>query len=594
MPEAIKELFRSQPHLAWITAVICFLSFSGLVYLLIDVLLRKVRKRTIYVEPVAPPVVQKTPSAPVVSTPPSRIPVAGKPRYRPAKKPVASRTRQKPALVIAIPPEDERPIKMVKTKGGATDETDHFPMPEQNGNSLKDAVKLVVGLETPVKKTPKRPSPKVPIVKKSEVVKDDTLPQVNGIELTETAPVLSEIKSDPPNLNGESSQSVADEKEELLLVELRAPKQETKKEPPVVNVVVNIAGMTAATAASKTDVITVESKTFLEEGAPLIQVQELVPQPPIQLPPLKKTDPELPPVDTVNDDKIKTRSDEKIGGSPVAPANKPATAEQEPPVATVTISEVTEPSPAIDHIPIMETAAVTVPVEKSAFQIAYVGYTPSDHYSPAGNDYPLVRKPEAGCVIRSPRNHRIRTRTVVEESFQWAMQTTFPAFEIDGKHCLPTASGSPYELDISLIIRGLGLNLFIDVEIDEPYDGSGTPVHCLNDDDARDAYFTQRGWVVIRFSEIQAHRQPKNCLAFIARLIQSLYPQYHIPNGLKDLPDPDRKARWTVPEASEMAATRYRNYYLGSEWKEGPPVKYEIILPLNEEELAVETEVHSP
>ena len=155
-------------------------------------------------------------------------------------------------------------------------------------------------------------------------------------------------------------------------------------------------------------------------------------------------------------------------------------------------------------------------------------------------------------------------RDVVEEMFILEMRRLFPAFEIEGDDCLPVSGSSkPYEPDISLIVKGLSLNLFIDVEIDEPYDSATcAPKHCLNEDQQRDIWFTDRGWMVIRIAEIQAKTQPRHCLALIAKVIHSVYPEYHIPSPLKDLPLPKPVLQWTHEEAIKMADDQLREKYL--------------------------------
>lgn len=197
--------------------------------------------------------------------------------------------------------------------------------------------------------------------------------------------------------------------------------------------------------------------------------------------------------------------------------------------------------------------------------LIFIGYRPGNQFVQTEPwSYPYVLMPKAGCVVRKSRPHRVPTRDVVEEMFQLEMRRTFPAFEIAGDDCIPVSANSrAYEADISLIVKGFGLNLFIDVEIDEPYDSvDRKPKHCLYENQLRDKYLADWGWIVIRFAEVQAKKQPKNCLAFIARVIQSVYPEYHIPSDLKDLPDPKHISQWTVEVAEKMAAARFREHYL--------------------------------
>lgn len=102
----------------------------------------------------------------------------------------------------------------------------------------------------------------------------------------------------------------------------------------------------------------------------------------------------------------------------------------------------------------------------------------------------------------------------------------------------------------------------IDVEIDEPYIGSnGEPIHYVeSNDDQRDSYFIDNGWIVIRFAEEQIVKYPDSCCQIIKNVI----------NNISELGDSDHEInllipikRWTKEEAHKMAFKRIRNSYLG-------------------------------
>lgn len=106
------------------------------------------------------------------------------------------------------------------------------------------------------------------------------------------------------------------------------------------------------------------------------------------------------------------------------------------------------------------------------------------------------------------------------------------------------------------------LNLFIDIEIDEPYIGSeGIPIHFTrgNDQD-RDNYFTKKKWIVIRFAEIQIIENPVGCCALINDVILNIKkatPQYaENQNRINFTND------WNIDEAHQLAFSRFRNTYL--------------------------------
>ena len=74
-----------------------------------------------------------------------------------------------------------------------------------------------------------------------------------------------------------------------------------------------------------------------------------------------------------------------------------------------------------------------------------------------------------------------------------------------------------YTPDFAYIDRVL--NLYIDIEIDEPYVyKTGEPTHFKESwkDNQRNGFFLGRGWVVIRFSEEQVVRWPKSCCKQVA------------------------------------------------------------------------------
>lgn len=112
------------------------------------------------------------------------------------------------------------------------------------------------------------------------------------------------------------------------------------------------------------------------------------------------------------------------------------------------------------------------------------------------------------------------------------------------------------------VIYDNNLNLFIDIEIDEPYIGSeGIPMHFTkgNDQD-RDNYFTKKKWIVIRFAEIQVIENPQGCCALINDVllnIKKATPQYaENQNRINFTND------WNKDEAHQLAFSRFRNTYL--------------------------------
>lgn len=101
-------------------------------------------------------------------------------------------------------------------------------------------------------------------------------------------------------------------------------------------------------------------------------------------------------------------------------------------------------------------------------------------------------------------------------------------------------------------------NLYIDIEIDEPYDiVTRTPIHYIgNNDINRDNYLISNGWVVIRYSEHQVYKH-------LSDVINDLYGKIcwltgnHRNSSILQIEN-----RWTYSEAEEMAKKKVREDYL--------------------------------
>lgn len=131
---------------------------------------------------------------------------------------------------------------------------------------------------------------------------------------------------------------------------------------------------------------------------------------------------------------------------------------------------------------------------------------------------------------------------------------------------------SVYYPDILIVFD----NLYIDVEIDEPYVfEDGKPIHYvrkINDDyyystsyvDANRNYeFTvYLGFEVVIFSEEQVFRHTDECVEFIKRMITC------IKNAEPDVSCSKSfvQRKWTKEEAESMARNHYRNTYIPKEY----------------------------
>lgn len=222
----------------------------------------------------------------------------------------------------------------------------------------------------------------------------------------------------------------------------------------------------------------------------------------------------------------------------------------------------TETNPEIEQVTEPEAELEPEPVVK----FLYVDYDiPIDNNQLSNENFPLVRFPEKGTIVRNHKTGNRFLRGYKEKYFEKSLKRYFNSeFEILGNIRINTGDSTrPYEPDIALIDSKSGLNIRVDIEVDEPYAGiTRIATHIKGEDEIRDSYFNGRGWIVIRFAEIQVHKQELNCIAFISRVIKSIYPDYVIPASLKEIPNPDKIEHWDIIQSQKWEEEKYREEYL--------------------------------
>ena len=122
-----------------------------------------------------------------------------------------------------------------------------------------------------------------------------------------------------------------------------------------------------------------------------------------------------------------------------------------------------------------------------------------------------------------------------------------------------------YSTDFCIAIKEV--NLWLDVEIDEPYDyKTGNPTHCWDDprDANRNTFFLNKGWIVIRFSEQQVVQHPESCCKEIASVIKSVTGIELFFKPLQTISILAPSKMWSKREAKQMAKRQFRNQYLHS------------------------------
>ncbi|MBO3460253.1 endonuclease domain-containing protein [Aetokthonos hydrillicola Thurmond2011] len=119
-----------------------------------------------------------------------------------------------------------------------------------------------------------------------------------------------------------------------------------------------------------------------------------------------------------------------------------------------------------------------------------------------------------------------------------------------------------YTPDITYIDQEL--NLYIDIEIDEPYVfRTGRPTHFLeaSKDNRRNNFFIKRNWSIIRFSEEQVICHPHSCCKTIAYVISEITDNWSLLEPFANIPDLQPQPQWTREQAIQMAQRRERTKY---------------------------------
>ncbi|MEZ4841916.1 MAG: hypothetical protein R2821_10530 [Flavobacteriaceae bacterium] len=221
--------------------------------------------------------------------------------------------------------------------------------------------------------------------------------------------------------------------------------------------------------------------------------------------------------------------------------------------------------------PPIKKKEVVIPEKEEQSKEKYIGYNPINIFAQTEPlNYPYVLMPKPNSVIKFPRKGRSGRKGFKEEEFKTYVVKYFKGhYQVfDDRFILVKNSHSPYEPDFTLIDEREGINIFLDVEIDEPYEGLNDiqkrkPTHFQNSDINRNNAFKNRGWIVIRFAEIQVHQEPDSCCRFIADVLKSINPKYNIPESLVKYSKIKSVRQWTKEEAELWSIEKYREKYLG-------------------------------
>ncbi len=214
----------------------------------------------------------------------------------------------------------------------------------------------------------------------------------------------------------------------------------------------------------------------------------------------------------------------------------------------------------ISHNDVVEEKQILSEPNKEQTNDLKIGYLPNNFFEQEEPyKYPVVKMPLKPSLVKLPRVGRSDKRGYKEKDFSLLLQKQISDLEINTNwHMAIPSCSIPYEPDIVLYDKNI--NLYIDIEIDEPYDGYYRfPTHELeNKDNVRDLFFNESGWIVIRFTEKQIHEQPNECIQHIKNVLSSIQNNTNY-NTAKITSEP----QWDIQQAIRWEKQFYREKYLG-------------------------------
>lgn len=253
--------------------------------------------------------------------------------------------------------------------------------------------------------------------------------------------------------------------------------------------------------------------------------------------------------------------------------------------------------PKISKEPEKETLITISSLEvESPSKIKSIGFLPTNAFHQDKDyNYPQVLMPKPETNIKFPRKGCSNKTGYTEDAFFEYMQNPFAKdFQLYNDRHIPSKNGNfVYEPDIVLINEKDGKNIFIDIEIDEPYEGFGrTPTHERGSDAIRNKFFTDRGWIVIRFSERQIHQDPKECCYHIAKVIAAIDTDYEIPFHITLYGGLEAESSWNSLQSKKWAKEKYRETYLGIDsFGTRPNIISEYDIQISEKDSIIESEI---
>lgn len=179
--------------------------------------------------------------------------------------------------------------------------------------------------------------------------------------------------------------------------------------------------------------------------------------------------------------------------------------------------------------------------------------------------YPIILKPTPGASIVKPvANRRKNKKHGPSEIVAFARLLRLGLSELRSDLCVRLERHN-YEPDMVYIAPKR--NVYIDIEVDEPYAAAGHPTHYVYDngtprDGARNRRFQDAGWWVVRFSEEQVFSHTEQVAKTIHMVLREAGVIDAIPARFDAVADLAPIEQWTQQQSQQMKRRRFRNSYL--------------------------------
>lgn len=179
--------------------------------------------------------------------------------------------------------------------------------------------------------------------------------------------------------------------------------------------------------------------------------------------------------------------------------------------------------------------------------------------------YPVLMRRGDGVRVVCPTGGAKSKKKGPSELVSFDRVVAMGLSEICADVCV-TLEGHRYEPDLAYVDADRGV--YVDIEIDEPYSGSGKPTHYIKADgrsidSERDRRFVCGGWHVARFSEEMLYLHPRECMRAVYDMLLQAGDIDALPPTLVRVADVERQPRWTFDDSRAMKRKRQRVRYLG-------------------------------